>query len=510
MRRSKVLEFSPSGVNVDSMPAALGPEVYSGAHNMRSTGSGMTRADGEIAFTPTVPIAPKWGIIFTDNAAQMLLAAGDEGVWVTDGGAWVDVTPPTGWLAFESGTMTGGLLNGFPVFSAPGMEPWYFDGVIVKPLLGWQSGRQCVCLAPFNQHIFAGSLIDSNLDNEHLAWSDAATLGGVPITWVPTTANQAGDMYLGLGQGPILCMAPLAQNLMVYRVQGCYAVSYSGRPYIYTGRKVSGEVGAASQNTVAQLAGSHAVMSPGDFVLWDGTTWRSIGDGRVKRSIFAQISEEGLKRCHAYAVQSRNEIVFALALGNDLHCNTAYVWDLVRDRWSLRDLPLVTHTATGVIPQLAAPLTWENDAGTWEADTIPWDSPPQGGYKPGAAGFSPSKVQVFTLDAGDSRDGGGRIQASVERTALVLGDEQTVKLVSAIYPRVQGTAGQSIRVQVGAQMAGGDPVAWASPQDWVIGSSKRVDCSVQGRFVSVRFEGDGIAAWSVSGFGVEYQARGFS
>jgi hypothetical protein len=114
------------------------------------------------------------------------------------------------------------------------------------------------------------------------------------------------------------------------------------------------------------------------------------------------------------------------------------------------------------------------------------------------------------LDAGDSRDGGGRIQASVERTALVLGDEQTVKLVSAIYPRVQGTAGQSIRVQVGAQMAGGDPVAWASPQDWVIGSSKRVDCSVQGRFVSVRFEGDGIAPWSVAGFGVEYQARGFS
>jgi hypothetical protein len=511
MRRSKVLEFNPAGVNVDSMPASLGPEEYSGAHNMRSTGSGMTRADGEIAFTPRVPIAPKWGIIFEDNGAQQLLACGDAGCWKTDGGAWVNVTPAAGWLPFESGTMTGGLLNGYPVFSAPGMVPWWYDGgAAAAPLPGWFAGQQCVTLAPFNQHVFAGSVIASNIDNERLAWSDAATLGGVPVTWTPTTANQAGDLYLGMGAGPVMCMLPLAQNLMVYRTQACYAVAYAGRPFIYTARKVSGEIGAASQHAAAQIAAAHVVMTPGDFVLWDGSSGRSLGDGRVKRSIFAQLSEEGLKRCHAYTVQSRNEVVFCLALGRDDVCNTAYVWDLVRDRWSLRDLPEVTHTASGIVPQLAAPLTWENDAGIWEADTRPWNSPPQGGYKPAPAGFSPTLTQVFTLDAGDARADGGSIQASVERSGLVLGEEQTVKLVSAIYPRIQGTAGQAVSVQVGGQMAGGDPVNWAPAQQWLIGSTKRVDCSVQGRFVAVRFAGEGLAPWSVSGFGVEFQTRGLS
>lgn len=510
MRRARVLEFSPSGVNVDSMPAALAPDVYTAAQNMRSTGSGMTRADGELAFTPAVPGAPKWGLIFTDNGAQQLLAVGDAGCWVTDGGAWRDVTPAAGWVPFESGTMTGGLLNGYPVFNAPGMVPWYFDGGdAVQPLPGWFAGKQCAALAPFNQHVFAGSIMASTIDDEQLAWSDAATLGGVPITWEPTTANQAGDLYLGLGAGPVMCMMPLAQNLMVYRIQGVYAVAYSGRPFIYTARKLSGELGAASNNAVAQIATAHCVMTPGDFVLWDGASGRSIGEGRVKRSIFAQLSEEGLKRCHAYHVQSRNEVVFALALGVDDVCNMAYVWDVERDKWSLRELPSVTHTAAGIIPQLAAPLTWENDAGIWETDAKPWDSPPQGGYKPAPAGFSPKLSQVFTLDTGDARANGDNIVASIERSGLVLGDEQTVKLVSAIYPRIDGTAGQTVSVQVGGQMAGGDPVVWASPQAWTIGSARRVDCSVQGRFLAIRFAGEGLAPWSVAGFGVEYQSRGY-
>ena len=85
-------------------------------------------------------------------------------------------------------------------------------------------------------------------------------------------------------------MHPLAQNLLVYRTAGCYAVSYTGRPFIYAARKVSSEIGAASCNAVARVGNSHALMTPGDFIITDGTAVRSIGEGRVKRSIFAQIT----------------------------------------------------------------------------------------------------------------------------------------------------------------------------------------------------------------------------
>ena len=42
-RKSKVQEFSPIGVNLDSMPVALKADVYTSMQNMRTTGSGERR-----------------------------------------------------------------------------------------------------------------------------------------------------------------------------------------------------------------------------------------------------------------------------------------------------------------------------------------------------------------------------------------------------------------------------------------------------------------------------------
>ena len=509
-RGAKVQEFAPIGVNLDSMPVALKADVYTSMQNMRTTGSGMTRADGETPYDPQVPISPKWGILFNDGYTPLLLVAGDAGVYVSDGTEWLDMTPATGWHAFTAGNMTGGLLNGYPVFNAAGMTPWYFDGAEVKPLPGWLADKQCFTLAPFNQHLFAGSVIGAEIDNEALAWSDAATLGNVPITWVPTSANQAGDLYLGLGSGPVQCMHPLMQNLVVYRTAGCYAVTYSGRPYIYTSRKVSSEIGAASCNAVARVGNSHVLMTPGDFIITDGTAVRSIGEGRVKRSIFAQISEDGLKRCHAYVVQSRNEVVFALALGRDDVCNMAYVWDTTRDQWSIRELPEITHTATGIVPQYAPNDTWDNDAGTWDTDDKPWDSPPFGGYKPNPAGMSPTRVEVFNVDTGDTRANGDTITAVCTRTAILIGEEPRVKLIHAIYPKLEGSDGDIVTIRVGGQMAPSDLVTWGPAQDYVIGRSRRIDCNVQGRYAAIQFEGRNLAVWSVSGFGIEFSQRGYA
>jgi len=509
-RATKVQEFSPMGVNLDSMPVALAADVYTNVQNMRTTGSGMTRADGESAYDPQVPIAPKWGILFNDGYTALMLVAGDEGVCISDGAQWLDVTPATGWNAFTGGQMTGGLLNGYPVFNAAGMAPWYFDGSTVKPLPGWFPAKQTFTIAPFNQHLFAGSIISADIDNEQLAWSDAATLGAIPTTWIATLENQAGDLYLGLGAGQVMCMHPLMQNLLVYRTQGCYAVTYTGRPFIYTASKISGEIGAASCNAVARVGNSHVVMTPGDFIITDGTGVRSIGEGRVKRSIFAQISEDGLKRCHAYVVQSRNEVVFALALGREDVCNMAYVWDTTRDKWSVRELPDVTYTATGIVPQYAPPDTWDNDVGTWDTDDKPWDSPPFGGYKPNPAGMSPTRVEVFNIELSDTRANGDTITAVCERTAILIGEEPRIKLIHALYPKLQGADGDIVTIRVGGQMAPSDLVTWGPAQDYVIGKSRRIDCNVQGRYAAVHIEGRNLSAWSVSGFGIEFSQRGYA
>lgn len=512
-RRSAVQEFSPQGLNIDAFVGAIAADVYSAAQNMRCTGSGMTRADGEVFYRPggaPPGIAPKWGTLFYDGYAPRLLVAGADGLRLSDGNAWSDPGTPAGWSDWTAGQMTGGTLNGYPIFNAPTMPPLWWDGTAAAVLPGWFAGQTANVIAPFNAHIFAGSLIGATIDHEMLAWSDAAAVGTVPASWTPTVVNQAGDLALGVGVGPVQVMQGLGQSLMVYRTSGCWAVSYSGQPYIYTARKVSSDIGAASMNACAAFKGMHAVITPGDFVLMDGTTTRSIGEGRVKRSLFAQISEQGLKCCHAYALQGRNEVVFALALGNDDACNFAYVWDTERDRWSVRELPLITHTAQGIVPSAFSIDTWASDAGTWDTDNKPWDSPPVGGYKPAALGMSPGAAEVFQLELGETRANGDPVSAALERTGLLLGEEPRIKYIHALHPRIQGDAGSVITCRVGAHMTPSDPVAWGPAQPFTIGSTRRIDCNVQGRYAAVRFEAASLAAWGVSGFGLEFTQRGYA
>jgi hypothetical protein len=473
----------------------------------------MTRADGEQRYRPggaASGIAPKWGVLFYDGYSPRLLVAGGAGLRLSDGNTWTNPGTPAGWSDWTGGQMTGGVLNGFPVFNAPTMAPMWWNGTVAAPLPGWFAGKTTNVLAPFNAHIFAGSLIGSSIDHELLAWSDAAAVDTVPASWTPTATNQAGDLTLGVGVGPVQVMLGLGQNLMVYRTSGCWAVTYTGRPFIYTARKVSSDVGAASMNAAAQVKGMHAVITPGDFVLTDGTTARSIGEGRVKRSLFAQISEQGLKACHAYALQSRNEVVFALALGRDDACNYAYVWDTERDKWSVRELPATTHTATGIVPQGFTVDTWANDAGTWDTDAKPWDSPPVGGYKPAALGMSPPASEVFQLELGELRANGDTIIASLERVGLLLGEEPRIKFIHALHPRIQGDPNAIITCRVGVHNAPTDPVTWGQAQPYFIGRTRKIDCNLQGRYAAVSFNSGELSSWSVSGFGLEFTQRGYA
>jgi len=514
-RQSKLVPFALVGIAPDQLPALMAGDAYSAAANMRVTPAGMQRADGSVPFVPAVGptgVAPKWCMLYIDANTPMVLFAGAAGVVRSDGNTHLSVTPSSGWTDFNAGEMTSGVLNGIPVFNAPNMPPWYLDmsgGTdIVKPLPNWLAGSAANVLAPFNQHLFAGSVLGASLDYERLAWSDVAGPGTVPATWTPTATNQAGDLNLGVGIGPVMAMRGLGPQLMVYRASGCWAVQYVGRPYIYTARKVSSDVGAATRNSVADVMGQHVVLSPGDMIITDGTNARSIGEGRVKSTLFGQISDDGLTRCHVYAVPGANEVVFALAIGRDDACNLAYVWNTVRDKWSVRELPLTTAADIGLVPINAPILRWDADAGSWDTDFDPWDAPPAGGFKPEVISASPNNSQLYTLDKGNTRFDGSNIAASLERTGIALDDSPGVKHVFGLYPAIDGTPGDVVSVQIGTQMAPDAPVTWLTAEPYTIGTSRRVDKLAQGKYFGVRFSATNVGRWSVGGFAFEYAERG--
>ena len=515
--KAQPIELNPLGVVLDVPPYAAPPDVYTECRNYRVTGGGMRRADGVKVLLPDAGpylFDPQFLQVVTRQGEIVFLYAGSAGVGATDGIAHYDVTPSTGWLSFANGQMTGTVYNGIACLNTDEAPPWYWDGTYaiggVKPLPGFLPGSRCKVLTAFGSHLFAGSIIDgAGVYNERLAWSDVAAYGAVPGTWTPTATNQAGEIQLTTGAGGIVAMRGLGSNLIVYRATGCYAVSYVGRPYIYTARKLSADVGAASRNSVAEAMGQHIVLAPGDIVITDGVTWRSIGESRVKRALFSQISEAGLAVAHVCHVPGKAEILFNLPIGRDDLCNTIYAWNYAEDRWSVRDAPLTAHTVATFVPEATAVTQWDTDAGTWDSDYVAWNATPQGGYQTRAAAACPSDSVLRVLDVGDLDREGLPIKGKLERLSMPLGDVSTVKLVTRIFPRVNATAGTVLRITPGGQIEGSDAISWEPAQLYTVGSSEGVTCSVMGRFISLRIECDTIEPHTISGFGIEYRERGY-
>jgi hypothetical protein len=502
--------FSPLDLVQDGAAFTVG-DAWTGMANMRNRAAAMELAAGETNYCAPLSGPPKWAIAVVSNGIIYMLYTTAAGVFVTDGVGHFNVTPTSGWIDWPAGLMTGGIFNGYAVFNHPARPPWYWDGTLVagavKPLPGFLVGTQGKVLAPFGSHIFCGSLASPTEMLERLAWSDAAPAGSVPASWTPTATNQAGDIVLSTGAGPIRVMLGLGSQLMVYRTSGCWGVTYSGRPYIYTARKLSAEVGAASCNAVAEVRGSHVVLAPGDIVITDGTSMRSIGEGRVKETIFSQLSELGLQMSHVYAVPGSGEVVFNFAVGQEVGCNLAYVWNHERDKWSVRDQPMLAHSFATFAPDVSIVTTWANDAGTWATDATPWDAAPPGGFQARAVGVSTSLVKAFLLDEGDNDQAGQPVDGLLERLSLPLGDPTTVKLMTRIIPRLDGFAGAQLSVQVGSQVSAGDPVTFEAARPWVMGQTRHVDCLRVGRFLSLRIGGAPGSRWSCSGFTVEFEER---
>jgi len=504
------VDLDPSGVVLDEVAAACGPDVYTSCMNFRVSGAGMKLAGGQAWLHTLASVVPQFGMLAPVDATPYSLIMGPGGVGVSDGSAVVATLVPANWTAFTPGTMTGAVLGGVAVFNYRERPPWYWDGTLVsgavKPLPGWIAGKQARVIGAFGQHLFAGGFYGAAVEDSLLCWSDVAVAGSVPVTWNPTTTNQAGSLNLSTGKGPIQALEPLGNSLMCWRTEGVFAVEFAGLPYVYVAREVSLAAGAANLNCVLQVKGTQVALTPGDIVQMDGTQMRSLGEGRLKDWLFSQMSKAGLGLAHGYVDAGAAEAVFNVALGRDDRCNYSIVWNFERDKWSVRELPNCTGAWMGMLAQ-GVKLTWDGDSGTWQDDGGFWDEGIPGGYRPKALAAGP-EIGVYVLDQGFKRWTGENLTGTLERTGLRVGRGDTVAKLQRLIPVIEGPAGAVLQIQVGGQLAANGTVSWGPARPFTLGQSVKHDCNARGRFVGVRFTCAGPEQPTISGFSLEFDEGG--
>jgi len=102
-----------------------------------------------------------------------------------------------------------------------------------------------------------------------------------------------------------------------------------------------------------------------------------------------------------------------------------------------------------------------------------------------------------------NQDNGVSITCTLEKTNLELG--QGSHMIKAIHPYAEG---QAFNVYVGSQMTKNEAVTWEGPYAFDPSTDRRVTCRVTGRYHSIRFTSTADVAWSLSGYGIEYESAG--
>lgn len=489
-----------SGIVTDLPPEEVAPINWTGGSNVQFQETATVRVGGYEAFADIIlGTAPLFTLSVIVGPNAYWIYCSTTHVYVTDGQNHWNITPAAGLTPCELGDWTATILNGIPVLNNTLDAPFYWDlhtGNKCLALPGWPAGATCKVIRSFKYHLFALNIFDGSEQPNTLWWSESAVPGAIPQEWTPTPENDAGDMTLADTPSGIVDGLPLRDNLIIYKDYATYALSYVAGQYVYTQRKLFLTSGLQSANCVTEINGEHWAFTGTDLIRHDGQNYVSVVQNKVKRDLVDSIEPSKLKAVCVTARHRNQQIWVGIPTAGKSFLNKAFVINIVSGDIGTRELPNVAFLARGVVNPGNHNISWESDNQPWDEDITFWD---QQNYSPTEDSIlmaGGSQIKLWSVDSDDLANG-QPMHAYVERLSLPTNDNILRTLVTRVAPRLKGTPGDVINISVGGQDFFDQPIAWSPPQPFTIGSSVAINCQVEGRLISVRFEGTTSGKWTV-------------
>lgn len=500
------------GIASDLTPEELGDGVWSSASNMRFATGYASRFKGTAQVFATPAITPYYIAPYTTSTARYWVHAGLSSVYVDDGTTRTDITgtAPTGAI---DDRWTGGSINGVLVMNNGKDVPMYWAGDTAANLAtipGWDATWRAVSLRPFKNFIVALGITKGATVYPHMVkWSTTLNPGSITSAgdWDETNpAKDAGEQDLAETSDLIVDALPLGDTLVIYKERSMYAMTYVGAPYIFRFQRLPGESGMLARGCAVNTPLGHVVLTAGDVVLNTGQGVSSIANGLVRDLIFKNISDTNYKRAFVTANPQKSEVWVCFPFGTSDVCNKACVWNWVDKTWAVRELSNVTYGAFGQINYSVGGRTYATATATYETIGTSYN---ENEYSPAEARLlmCHSTPLISLVDTGTT-DFGSLITASLERTGITMGDAYTVKTVKSVRPKINGTNGTHITIQVGASMYPDAAPTWSTAQTFTIGQDVKVDSFASGRFISIRINNADYPAWRLKSFDIEYTKAG--
>ncbi len=518
--------FTPLGIVQDIPAYELAPDHYSRGENILFRRGLAERAPKGVKAFGSIISPPVYLLNSVGQGTVYWLVATDDGakqeIFATDGDQYVDITPG-GMLPWtsEANALTGGNHAALP-FINTGPESFYWDRdygtpTIMVPL----DGAPIVnAMRAHNNRLMALNTINDNSaqwpqTEQTIVWTSVPQAGTMPTAgdWIPAVDNSAGDNQLS-GGGPLIDGLSLRNSFVVYSQDHIWIMDEIGGAFVFNTRQLSSGTGILSRNCVADTPRGHVVLTSQDVLLNNGANIESIIDNRNKRFLFSQLGDNWINSFVVYNTAS-NEVWICIPTGADTYPNLAAVYDLGADKWGFVDLPNMAAGATGVLPFPPNPLiSWDDyipTGITWNTINRIWNQPAESSVAEGLLLAWPGAPLVVSMDELLPGDPANIFtESAVEKADIVVSDAGRIVTVTRIWPRIEGTSGDTVTMRVGVRDAlDGAPTTWAS-LPFVIGEQQSADIFATGRYVTVRVAQTDPAGsrYTFSGFDVEFEDAG--
>lgn len=501
-------EDCSKGINTDALPSELENGVWSDGRNVRFRSGFAERVKGIAQVFENTSVVPYYLLPYQTNSAKHWIHAGLASIYTDDGTTRTNLTGPS-LTGTASNRWTGGVLSGVPFLNNQADVPMYWDGNTANnfaTLPGWTSNHRCQALRAFGNKLIALNITKNTSIYPHMVkWSHVADPGSIPDSWDETDdAKDAGEQDLAETTDPIVDGAQMGDSFVIYKDRSMFLMRNTFDSRIFSFQRLPGEVGALSQECIADTPVGHVVLTAGDVIVHQGQGPRSIVDGKLRRFIFSQIDSTYAKRAFVCSHPAKSEVWICFPTAGNSTCNMAVLWNWREDKLGIRELPNLNHGAPGQL-DYSTGMTWSTDTETWADDVTGWD---ENEFAPGEARLLVCKDSKIGLVESGGKDFGTEFTAYLERRGIWFDAFQRTKLVKGLYPRVSAASDTELSIRLGSAMTSDAAPNMQAARTFTVGTNQRIDSFANGRFHAIRLSSAGVQPWRLRGLGFDAKASG--
>jgi hypothetical protein len=318
-------------------------------------------------------------------------------------------------------------------------------------------------------------------------WSDSTEPGAVPLSWDEADATgDARELDLAETSDSLVDGLPLGDVFVAYKDASMWGLQATGGNDVFRYFRLPGDHGALAQNCIANYPGGHVVLTSSDVVTHAGSGAQSILDGRMRRWLFSRLDGTNFRRSFVVHNPAQSEIWVCFPNNGDSFASLALVWNYQGNTFGTRELPNLTAASVGPLDTGTANV-WNDDLEVWDSDATTWNQLDVSQADKRLIGSSTAS-RLYLMDQ-TTQFAGVPFETMFQRTGMAFGDPSRVKLIRALYPRIEATTGTVVNIQLGAAMDAEKAPVWSPPVAYTVGSSFKADTFAQGRFLALRVYG---------------------